>query len=85
MKAEYRITIGQKQEGAQHNGARSTLEVVKAVVLTLLVLSVLIGIFLAAFVAGTIIASILLILIGVSLIGWTVRRLLLGRRKRDRL
>jgi heme O synthase-like polyprenyltransferase len=81
MKAEYRITIGHKHEGAQQSRSRSRLEVVKAVLLTLLALSAVIGMFLAAFVVGSIIASLLLILIGISLVAWTIRRLFLMFRK----
>jgi len=83
MRAEYRITIGHKRENAQNTRPRSTLEVIRAIVLTLLALSLVIGIFLAAFVVGSIIASILLILIGISLVAWTVRRIILRFRKEE--
>ena len=81
MRTEYRISIGHKSENAQNTRPRSTLEAVRAIVLTLLALSLVIGIFLAAFVVGSIIASILLILIGISLFAWTVRRIILKFRK----
>ena len=80
-KAEYRITIGRKQERAEQTRPRSRLEVVKTVVLTLLALSAVIGIFLAAFIVGSIIASILLILLGIWVLAWAVRRLFLRFRK----
>ena len=80
MRTEYRITIGHKPEHAQNTRPRRTLEVVRAVVLSLLALSLVIGIFLAVFVVGSIIASILLILIGISLVAWTVRRIILKFR-----
>ena len=77
MKAEYRITIGQKREGAPQaqRGPRSKLEIVKAAFLTLLALSAIIGVFLAAFVLGSLIATVLLILITVSIVIWLIRQL----------
>lgn len=75
MKAEYRITIGQKQEGPGYSRPRSWLATVKAAVLALLVLSVITGILIAAFVLGSIIATVLLVLIACSAVVWLVRRL----------
>ena len=76
---EYRISIGRKREN-DGQGARqpqNKLQLLKAAVLTVLALSAIIGIFLAAFVIGSVIASILLILFGVSLLVWLIRRLFL--------
>src|SRR6266852_3026577 len=64
---EYRISIGRKREN-DGQGARqpqNKLQLLKAAVFTVLALSAIIGIFLAAFVIGSVIASILLILFGV--------------------
>jgi hypothetical protein len=79
MKTEYRITIGQRREGPQQKRRAygSKLEVVKAVLLTLLALSAVIGVFLAAAVLGSIIATILLILIAIALVILAIRRLFL--------
>ncbi len=83
VKAQYRITIGQTQEGSHQalHGPRNKLELLKASLLTLLVLSSVIGVFLAAFVLGSIIASVLLILIAISAIAFVVRRLILRFRR----
>ena len=83
MRAQYRITVGQTQEGSHQapHGARSKLDVLKAALLTLLVLSSVIGVFLAAFVLGSIIASVLLILIAISAIALVVRRFVLKFRR----
>jgi hypothetical protein len=83
MRAQYRITIGQTQEGSHQalRGPRNKLELLKAALLTLLVLSSVIGVFLAAFVLGSIIASVLLILIAISAIALVVRRFVLKFRR----
>lgn len=74
---EYRITIGSKTSGPSRPGRPpSKLEVLKATLLGLLGLAIVIGIFLAAFVVGSIIASLLLILLGGVLVVWGVRYLL---------
>jgi hypothetical protein len=77
MKAEYRISIAQKREGAQQSpgGPRSKLEIIQVALLTLLALSAVIGVFLAPFVLGSIIATVLLILIAISILAWSIRRL----------
>ena len=79
---EYRIIIGPKASGSGPNSRRpqSKLELLKASILTLLALSAVIGILLAAFVVGSIIASLLLILLAVSIIVWLIRRLFLTLR-----
>lgn len=76
---EYRISVGRKAEGSggPPSQTRGKLQLIKAGILTLLALSAIIGIFLAAFVIGSVIASILLILFGVSLLVWLIRRLFL--------
>jgi hypothetical protein len=75
--AEYRITIGSKTSGPGRPGRPpSKLEALKATLLGLLGLAIVIGIFLAAFVVGSIIASVLLILLGGVLVFWGVRYLL---------
>lgn len=76
---EYRISIGGKQEGPGQGSRqpRDKLQLLKAAVLTVVALSAIIGIFLAAFVIGSVIASLLLILFGVSLMVWLIRRLFL--------
>jgi protein-S-isoprenylcysteine O-methyltransferase Ste14 len=83
MKAQYRITIGQTQEGSHQapHGPRNKLELLKASLLTLLALSSVIGVFLAAFVLGSIIASVLLILVAISAIALVVRRFVLKFRR----
>jgi uncharacterized membrane protein YfcA len=75
--AEYRITIGGRRQDSQQGGhrPRGRLEVLKAAVFTVLSLSAVVGILLAAFVVGSIIASLLLILIAVSVIAWAIRYL----------
>jgi protein-S-isoprenylcysteine O-methyltransferase Ste14 len=73
MNAEYRITIGRKPDGPRQNPTRRKLEVVKAVLISVLLLSVVIGVFLASVVVGTLIASILLILVGIAIGIWTLR------------
>ena len=76
---EYRISIGTKREGSSQGSRQSQnkLQLLKAAVLTVLALSVIIGIFLAAFVVGSVIASVLLIVSGLSMIVWLIRRLFL--------
>jgi uncharacterized protein (DUF2062 family) len=80
---EFRITIGSKGSGSGPNLRRpqSKLELLKAVILTLLALSAVIGILLAAFVVGSIIASLLLILLAVSILVWLIRRFFLTLRR----
>jgi hypothetical protein len=73
MNAEYRITIGRKPDGPDRSPTRRKLEVVKAVLISVLLFSAIIGVFLAAVVVGTLIASILLILIGIAVGIWTLR------------
>ncbi len=76
---EYRISIGRKRDGPGQGPRQSKnkLQFLKAGLLTVLALSAIIGIFLAAFVIGSVIASLLLILFGVSLMVWLIRRLFL--------
>jgi protein-S-isoprenylcysteine O-methyltransferase Ste14 len=76
---EYRISIGKRTTGSagQPPQPQGKLQILKATILTLLALSAIIGVFLAAFVIGSVIASILLILFGVSLLVWLIRGLFL--------
>lgn len=76
---EYRISVGRKAErsGGPSSQPRSKLQLLKACVLTLLALSAIIGIFLAAFLIGSVIASLLLILFAVSLLVGLIRYLFL--------
>jgi hypothetical protein len=81
--AEYRITIGSKASGSGPSARPPTkLEVLKAALLGLLGMVIVIGIVLAAFVVGSVIASVLLILLAVVLIVWATRRLLLNLKRR---
>lgn len=79
MKAEYRIVIGQKRDGSGPlpHAPRSKLDLIKAWLLALLLLSAVVGLFLAAFVLGSIIATALVILAAVGIVVWSVRRLFL--------
>jgi uncharacterized protein (DUF2062 family) len=81
---EYKITIGHKGQGSQQarRGPRGKLEILKAALLTLVVLSAIVGVFLAAFVVGSIIASVLLILLVISVMAWVIRRFLLRFRRK---
>jgi protein-S-isoprenylcysteine O-methyltransferase Ste14 len=74
---QYKITIGRKVADSRgpSRQPQTTMQIVKACILTLLVLSVIIGLFLAAFIIGSVIASVLLILVGLSLLLFLVRRL----------
>lgn len=73
----YRITIRSRTNSPGLPGKPpSKLEMLKAVLLGLLGLAIVIGIFLAAFVVGSIIASLLLILLGLVFVVWRVRYLL---------
>ena len=80
---EYRITIGRKPGGSDQRPPRpqSKLQLLKAGLLTVLALSAVIGIFLAAFVVGSVIASLLLILLAASLIIWLIRRIFLSLKR----
>jgi protein-S-isoprenylcysteine O-methyltransferase Ste14 len=82
MKAEYRITIGGKQQGSQSARPAAKLEIVKAAFVTLLALSVIVGVCLATFVVGSVIAIALLILLAISILAWLIRWLFLFIRKR---
>jgi len=74
---EYKITIGRKIAHSRERShqPQTKLQFLKACVLTLLALSVIIGVFLTAFVIGSAIASVLLILLGLSLLFSLVRLL----------
>ena len=76
---EYRISIAKKKGGTAGSSSQpqSKFQLLKASILTLIALSAIIGVFLAAFVIGSVIASLLLILFGVSLLVWLIRRLFL--------
>lgn len=66
---EYRITIDSKSHGPKLPGQRpSKLEVLKATIIGLLGLALAIGFLLAAFVLGSIIASVLLVLFAVVVV-----------------
>jgi hypothetical protein len=76
MKAEYRLTIGERPEGSDRKPRKmGKLATVKAAMLALLVLSVVIGVFLAAAVLGSIIATALVVLVGISVVAWSIRRI----------
>ena len=79
----YKITIGRQQDGSDQRPPRpqSKLQILKAGLLTLLALSAVIGILLAAFVVGSVIASLLLILLAAALIIWFVRRIFLSLKR----
>jgi hypothetical protein len=74
---QYKITIGRKSANSGEGSPQpqTTLQFVKACVLTFLVLSAIIGVFLAAFIIGSAIASVLLVLLGLSLLFFLARRL----------
>jgi len=74
---QYKITIGRKTDDSPAGSRRrqTKIQIVKAWVLTLLVLSMIVGVFLTAFVIGSVIASVLLVLIGLSLLGFLIRSL----------
>jgi hypothetical protein len=76
---EYRISIGRKVEdsGQEFSHGHHRLQLLKAVILTVVALSAIIGIFLAALIIGSVVASLLLILLGLSMILWLVRWLFL--------
>jgi len=82
---QYKITIGRRLDdsGGKPHQPLSKLQIVKAWILTLLALSVIVGVLLTAFIIGSAIASVLLVLIALSLLGVLIRRLLnvlAGRR-----
>ncbi len=83
---QYKITIGRKLDDSEEKPHQplSKLQLAKAWILTLLALSVIVGVFLTAFVIGSVIASVLLIFIALSLFGVLMRRLFhaFARRKR---
>jgi uncharacterized protein (DUF2062 family) len=73
---EYRITIGSRTGGGAHpSRPPGKFEVLKAALLGTLGLAVIIGIVIAAFVVGSIIASVLLILLAAVFAVWAVRHL----------
>lgn len=74
---QFKITIGRRLDdsaGKPHQPL-SKLQIVKAWILTLLALSAIVGVFLTAFIIGSAIASVLLVVIALSLLGVLVRRL----------
>ena len=85
---KHKIIVWKLPEGSsQHSGLRQNkLQLLRAGVLTFFALSVVIGIFLAAFVVGSIIASLLLILFALSILAGLVRYLFVwfGRGQRNR-
>jgi uncharacterized membrane protein len=79
----YRIIIGNRREDSESRQppkGRGKLQILKAGILTFLALSVVVGIFLAAFVVGSIIASVLLVLVAVAIIAAPIRGLYLKFR-----
>jgi hypothetical protein len=77
---EYKITIGRPPDGSGRHPP-SKLHLLKAGLLTLLALSAVIGLLVAAFVVGSVIASLLLILLSAALIIWFVRRIFLSLKR----
>ena len=77
---EYKITIGRPPDASDQRPPRpqSKLQILKAGLLTFFALSAVLGILLAAFVVGSVIASLLLILLAAALIIWFVRRIFLS-------
>lgn len=76
--AEYRITIGSKTSGSGRSARPpGKLEVLKAALLGILGLAAVIGVVLAAFVVGSLIASVLLIVLAIVLIVWLANRVFL--------
>jgi hypothetical protein len=75
---QYKITIGRRPDdsGGKSRQPQSKVQIVKAWILALLGLSVIVGVFLTAFIIGSAIASVLLVLIALSLFGFLIRRLL---------
>jgi len=74
---QYKITIGRRLDdsGGKPHQPLSKLQIVKAWILTLLALSVIVGVFLTAFIIGSAIASVLLVLIALSLLIFVIRSL----------
>ena len=74
---QYKITIGRRLDdsGRKPRQPQSKLQIVKLWILTLLGLSVIIGIFIAAVIIGSAIASVLLVLIALSLLVFVIRGL----------
>jgi hypothetical protein len=83
---QYKITIGRRLDdsGGKPHQPLSKLQIVKAWILTLLALSAIVGVFLTAFIIGSAIASVLLVVMALSLLGVLVRRLfkVFTRRRR---
>jgi hypothetical protein len=75
---QYKITIGRRLDdsGGKPRQPQSKLQIVKLWILTLLGLSLIVGIFFVAVIIGSAIASVLLILIALSLLVFVIRSLL---------
>lgn len=81
---EYRINVERKTtaSGETHSPGGTRLQLIKAGILTFLAVSAIVGIALAAFVVGSIIASVLLIVLAVAIFISLVRGLYLKFRGR---